>query len=133
MPSQWRPAPRCMATRVQVVRTAALPRPRSAHAVHPAGDARAEARRHKMGTGLTAATTTFMGDSYTFIDCPGWIEFAHDMRAAIPAVDAAIVVEPARIVGEEAQGMRALYVALTRATKRLRVVHAEPLPDGLRE
>jgi DNA helicase IV len=48
-------------------------------------------------------------------------------------VDAAIVVEPARIVGEEAQGMRALYVALTRATKRLRVVHAEPLPAVLQE
>jgi len=48
-------------------------------------------------------------------------------------VDAAIVVEPARIVAEEAQGMRALYVALTRATKRLRVVHAEPLPDVLQE
>lgn len=48
-------------------------------------------------------------------------------------VDAAIVVEPARIVSEEAQGMRALYVALTRATKRLRVLHAEPLPDVLAE
>ena len=45
-----------------------------------------------MGTGLTAATTSFMGDSYTFIDCPGSVEFAHDMRAAIPAVDAAVVV-----------------------------------------
>ena len=56
------------------------------------GDSSPEARRHKMGTGLTAATTSFMGDSYTFIDCPGSIEFAHDMRAAIPAVDAAVVV-----------------------------------------
>ena len=56
------------------------------------GDASAEARRHKMGVGLTAATTNFMGDSYTFIDCPGSVEFAHDMRAAIPAVDAAVVV-----------------------------------------
>ena len=45
-----------------------------------------------MGVGLTAATTSFMGESYTFIDCPGSIEFAHDMRAAIPAVDAAVVV-----------------------------------------
>jgi elongation factor G len=45
-----------------------------------------------MGVGLTAATTSFMGDSYTFIDCPGSIEFAHDMRAALPAVDAAVVV-----------------------------------------
>ena len=56
------------------------------------GDSTPEARRHKMGTGLTAATTSFMGDSYTFIDCPGSIEFAHDMRAAVPAVDAAVVV-----------------------------------------
>jgi len=56
------------------------------------GDSSPEARRHKMGVGLTAATTSFMGDSYTFIDCPGSIEFAHDMRAALPAVDAAVVV-----------------------------------------
>ncbi|HTF71564.1 MAG TPA: hypothetical protein VK638_53740, partial [Edaphobacter sp.] len=42
------------------------------------GDSSPEARRHKMGVGLTAATTSFMGDSYTFIDCPGSIEFAHD-------------------------------------------------------
>ena len=48
-------------------------------------------------------------------------------------VDSAIVVEPARIVSEEAQGMRALYVALTRATKRLTVVYAEPLPTVLAE
>ena len=46
-------------------------------------------------------------------------------------LDAAVVVEPAAIVAEEAQGMRALYVALTRATKRLAVVHAAPLPDAL--
>jgi DNA helicase IV len=47
-------------------------------------------------------------------------------------LDAAIVVEPAAIVDEEAQGMRALYVALTRATKRLAVVHARDLPEPLR-
>src|ERR1700691_4375587 len=56
------------------------------------GNPSPEARRHKMGVGLSAATTSFMGDSYTFIDCPGSVEFAHDMRAAIPAVDAAVVV-----------------------------------------
>ena len=47
-------------------------------------------------------------------------------------LDASIVVEPAAIVREEPQGMRSLYVALTRATKRLTLVHAEPLPDVLR-
>src|SRR5689334_5506456 len=45
-----------------------------------------------MSTELTVATTDFMGDSYTFLDCPGSIEFMHDMRAALPAVDAAVVV-----------------------------------------
>ena len=48
-------------------------------------------------------------------------------------MDTVVVVEPARIVAEEAQGMRALYVALTRATKSLAVVHVEPLPEALVE
>ena len=47
-------------------------------------------------------------------------------------LDSVIVVEPARIVAEEPQGLRALYVALTRATRRLAVLHAEPLPEPLR-
>src|SRR5580692_12474880 len=75
-----------------LARTGAIPRAGSVDAGTSVGDASPEARHHKMGTGLTAATTNFMGDSYTFIDCPGSIEFANDMRAAIPAVDAAIVV-----------------------------------------
>src|SRR3984957_4556688 len=75
-----------------LARTGEIPRAGSVDAGTSVGDASAEARHHKMGVGLTAATTSFMGESYTFIDCPGSIEFAHDMRAAIPAVDAAVVV-----------------------------------------
>jgi DNA helicase IV len=45
--------------------------------------------------------------------------------------DSVVVVEPSRIVSESAQGLRALYVALTRATRRLSIVHAEPLPEPL--
>jgi elongation factor G len=45
-----------------------------------------------MSVALTAASTAFMGDTYTFIDCPGSVEFVHDMRAVLPAVDAAVVV-----------------------------------------
>ena len=45
--------------------------------------------------------------------------------------DAVVVVEPAGLVAESAQGLRALYVALTRATQRLTLVHAEPLPGEL--
>jgi elongation factor G len=33
-----------------------------------------------------------MGDAYTFLDCPGSVEFVHDMRAILPAIDAAVVV-----------------------------------------
>ncbi|MDB5655358.1 MAG: elongation factor, partial [Tardiphaga sp.] len=75
-----------------LARTGAIPRAGSVDAGSSTGDATAEARRHKMGVGLNAATTSFMGDSYTFIDCPGSVEFAQDMRAALPAVDAAVVV-----------------------------------------
>ncbi len=45
--------------------------------------------------------------------------------------DSVVVVEPARIVAESPQGLRALYVAVTRATRRLVVVHGEGLPDCL--
>jgi DNA helicase IV len=48
-------------------------------------------------------------------------------------VDAAVVVEPAAILDEEPQGARALYVALTRATRRLALVHRRPLPAVLSE
>jgi elongation factor G len=75
-----------------MARTGAISKTGSVDAGTSVGDASPEARRHKMSVGLSAATTNFMGDSYTFIDCPGSVEFAHDMRAALPAVDAAIVV-----------------------------------------
>ena len=45
--------------------------------------------------------------------------------------DGVVVVEPARIVEEAPQGLRALFVALTRPTQRLTIVHAEPLPESL--
>ncbi len=53
--------------------------------------------------------------------------------------DAVVVVEPAAIVDEapglanaERLGLRLLYIALTRPTQHLSVVHAAPLPDALR-
>jgi len=47
-------------------------------------------------------------------------------------LDGVIVVEPAKIVSEIEHGMRALYVALTRSTQRLTVVHADDLPAPMR-
>jgi elongation factor G len=75
-----------------LARTGAIPRQGTVEAGTTVGDASKEARAHHMSVELSAATTTFMGDSYTFIDCPGSVEFAHDMRAALPGVDAAVVV-----------------------------------------
>ena len=45
--------------------------------------------------------------------------------------DGIVVVEPGLIAEESPQGLRALYVSLTRATKQLTLVHAEPLPAVL--
>lgn len=45
--------------------------------------------------------------------------------------DSVLVVDPAGIVGEGARGANDLYVALTRATQRLGVVHTGVLPPSL--
>jgi len=46
-------------------------------------------------------------------------------------LDSVVVVEPASIVDEGHLGLRSLYVALTRSTRRLAVVHSAPLPEPL--
>jgi DNA helicase IV len=46
--------------------------------------------------------------------------------------DAAVVVEPAAIAGDDARGLRLLYVAMTRPIQHLSLVHADPLPALLR-
>ena len=75
-----------------LARTGAIARQGTVEAGSTVGDGTAEARHHSMSVELSVATTTFLGDSYTFIDCPGSVEFVHDMRAALPAIDAAVVV-----------------------------------------
>ena len=50
--------------------------------------------------------------------------------------DSVVLVEPAELVAESPRGLNDLYVALTRATQRLTVVHRAPLPavlNGLAE
>ena len=75
-----------------LARTGAIQRQGTIDAGNTVGDASKEARDHRMSVEISVATTDFMGDTYTFIDCPGSVEFVHDMRAALPAVDAAVVV-----------------------------------------
>lgn len=45
--------------------------------------------------------------------------------------DVVVVVEPATIVDESEHGLRSLFVAMTRCTSRLALVHARPLPPVL--
>ncbi len=45
--------------------------------------------------------------------------------------DAVLVVDPDRILADGPRGAAELYVALTRATQRLGVLHQEPLPSVL--
>jgi elongation factor G len=75
-----------------LARTGAIQRQGTVEGGNTVGDASKEARHHRMSVELTVATTNFMGDQYSFVDCPGSVEFVHDMRAVLPAIDAAIVV-----------------------------------------
>src|ERR1051326_3189456 len=98
------PGPRCTAlvgpfqsgktTLLEAIlaRTGAIQRQGAVEAGTTVGDAGAESRHHRMSVELSVASTNFLGDVYTFVDCPGSIEFIHDMRAALPGVDAAVVV-----------------------------------------
>lgn len=47
--------------------------------------------------------------------------------------DAVVVVEPAEIVANAAQGVRELFVALTRTVRNLSIVYKQPLPEGLED
>src|SRR5499427_7654898 len=75
-----------------LARTGAIQRQGTVEAGSTVGDASKEARDHRLSVELSVASTDFMGDTYTFVDCPGSVEFIHDMRTALPAVDAAVVV-----------------------------------------
>jgi elongation factor G len=75
-----------------LARTGVIQRQGTVEAGNTVGDASKEARHHRMSVELSVATTNFMGDTYTFLDCPGSVEFVHDMRAVLPAIDVAVIV-----------------------------------------
>ncbi len=75
-----------------LARTGAITRQGSIGDKNTIGDASREARDHSMSVELNVAQTEFLGDTYTFLDCPGSVEFQYDATAALTACDAAIVV-----------------------------------------
>ncbi len=64
------------------------------------GDQSAEARAHGMSVALNVADVEYLGDHFTFIDCPGSLEFQHEGALALSVCDAAVVVcepDPKRV------------------------------------
>ncbi len=56
------------------------------------GDHAPEARARQMSTELNVAGTSFLGDPWTILDCPGSVELLYEAQAALLASDVAVVV-----------------------------------------
>ncbi len=83
-----------------LARTGAITRQGKIADKNTVGDATSEARDHGMSVEVNVADVNFLGDSFTFIDCPGSIEFQHEGALALAGCDAAIVVcepDPKRV------------------------------------
>jgi elongation factor G len=83
-----------------LARTGGISRPGTIAAKSTIGDASPEARDHAMSVALNVADVTFLDETFTFIDCPGSVEFAHEGALALAACDAAVVVcepDPKRV------------------------------------
>ena len=120
------------------------------------GDSAAEARERGMSVEVSAATAEHDGVAFTFLDCPGSIEFAAEARNALIGADAALVVcepELARVsmlaptfrflndheiphltfinkIDRAGVPMRDLVPAMRAASARPLVLHQVPIRDG---
>jgi elongation factor G len=75
-----------------LARTGAIEKPGAVANGTTVGDSSPEARAHAMSVELNIAEASFMDESYTFLDCPGSVEFNYESDPVLAAVDAAIVV-----------------------------------------
>jgi elongation factor G len=78
-----------------LARTGTIARQNAVSAGNTVGDSSAEARAHAMSVEANVATVDFMGETITFIDCPGSVEFSFEAQPVLAACDAAIVVTEA--------------------------------------
>ena len=56
------------------------------------GDSSAEARARQMSVEVNCATTKFLDESFTFIDCPGSIEFLQETLNVLPGIVMAVFI-----------------------------------------
>ncbi len=137
--------------------TGRIPRKGSTAEKNTVGDASAESRARGMSTELSVASTEFLGDPWTFLDCPGSIEFQQDARSALMVADTVVIVaepNPDRALAlaplfkflddhaiphclfvnkiDQARGMlmRDLLAALQDASERPLVLRQIPIRDG---
>jgi elongation factor G len=75
-----------------LTRAGALARQGSVRDATSVGDSGAEARAHAMSVECNVGSADFLGDRFTFVDCPGSVEFAYDMANVLLLCDAAVVV-----------------------------------------
>ncbi|HRP78126.1 MAG TPA: elongation factor G [Aquamicrobium sp.] len=75
-----------------LARTGAIARQNAVSSGNTVGDHSPEARAHLMSVEATFATTGFMDESITFVDCPGSIEFGSEAQGVLAACDVAVVV-----------------------------------------
>lgn len=83
-----------------LARTGAIARQGTTSDKSTTGDASAEARDHGMSVEINVADADYLGDRFTFIDCPGSVEFQHESTGPLSIVDAAVVVcepDPKRV------------------------------------
>ncbi len=78
-----------------LARTGAIPKQAVTGSGNTVGDHSPEAKAHKMSVEATIASTIFMGESITFVDCPGSVEFAYEAEPVLAAADMAVVVAEA--------------------------------------
>lgn len=86
--------------------------------------ARDEVRAALVAAGLPLATG---GDT---LETPVAVYTATETKGL--EFDGVVVVEPTAVAGGTTAGLRSLYVALTRATQVLEIVHHQPLPEPMR-
>ena len=85
-------------------------------------DASAAAVRLALPDGIVSADSDTLGSPVSVLTVNGakGLEF-----------DTVVLLEPGTILAESPRGLNDLYVALTRATQRLHVVHRDALPPGM--
>ena len=87
-----------------LVMTGAVGRKGSSKDGYAVGDGSPESQARQMSTEVNIASTEYLGDPWTFLDCPGSVEMIQESTNALMVADTAVVVC-------EADASRALTVA----------------------